>query len=128
MATSTLQTNEVNDLYLPDGRNLVILSGAASCQQDILSATLLRLTEDTYNQNNGVDYLGSIFGTQPNYDAARSSLSNAILNCPDVISIESLVITIAPQINPNSGLTETAFNYVAQVMTIYGQLTVSNQS
>ena len=111
---------------MPDGRNLVVLSGASACQQDILSATLLRLTEDIYNQNNGVDYLGAIFTPQTDYTDARTSLYNAIMGCPDVTSIESLTITISPQVNPNSGLTETAFNYVAQVMTIYGPLTVSN--
>jgi hypothetical protein len=126
MATQTLQTNSAHDLFLPDGRNLVLLSGAAACQQNVLQATLLRLTEDIYNQLNGVDYFGSIFTPQADYDAARASLSGQILNCPDVVSIESLVIDIVPQVNPNSGLTENSFTYTAQIMTIYGPLTVSS--
>jgi hypothetical protein len=43
-----------------------------------------------------------------------------------VVSIESLVIDIVPQVNPNSGLTENSFTYTAQIMTIYGPLTVSS--
>jgi hypothetical protein len=127
MATKTLQANALNDLYLPDGANLVVLSGAPACQQNILQATLLRIKEDIYNQNNGVDWFGTVFTPQTNYDAARASLSTQILNCPDVLSIESLTITIVPMVNPVNGLTEDVFNYTAQIMTIYGPLTVSNQ-
>jgi hypothetical protein len=117
MATSTIQTNDNNDIYLPDGRNIFIMSGEAACEQNIRQATLMRLKEDIYNQNNGVDYFGTIFTPQQNYDAARKSLSTVILACPDVLSIESLTITI----------TANTFNYVANVVTIYGPLKVSNQ-
>lgn len=116
MATSTIQANELNDLFLPDGRNLVLISGETACVQNIQQAVLMRKTEDIYDQNNGVDYLGAIFSPQVNYDAARASISAAILGCPDVISIDSLVITISGN----------DFNYVANVITTYGPLPVSN--
>jgi hypothetical protein len=116
MATTTLQTNELNDLFLPDGRNLVLISGEDACVQNIQQAVLMRLTEDIYDQNKGVDYLGAIFSPQVDYDAARKSISSAILGCPDVISIDSLIITIDGDV----------FNYVAQIITIYGPLPVSN--
>ncbi len=115
MATSTIQTNANNDIYLADGQNLVILSGEAACVQNILQATLMRLGEDGFNKAAGVDYFGAIFTPQPSYDAARKSIANAILGCPDVYGIDSLTITI-------SGNT---FNYVANVITAYGTLTVS---
>lgn len=115
MATSTIQTNENNDIYLADGQNLVILTGEDACVQNILQATLMRLGEDGFNQTAGVDYFGAIFTPQVSYDLARKSISNAILGCPDVYGIESLTITI-------SGNT---FNYVANVVTAYGTLTVS---
>lgn len=116
MATSTLQTNANEDLYMPDGRNLVVLTGVAACVQNIRQACKMRLGEDIYNTGSGVDYFGTIFTPQPNYDAARRSIINAILSCPDVISVESLVITI-------SGNT---FNYTASIMTIYGLQAVSS--
>ncbi len=117
MATSTIQTNSNNDLFLADGQNLVLLTGEAACVQNIQQAVLMRLGEDIFNQTSGVDYLGAIFTPQPSYDAARKSIVNAILACPDVYSIDSLTITI-------SGNT---FNYVANVVTAYGTLIVSNQ-
>lgn len=114
MATSTLQANDRNDLFLPDGRNLVLLQDAPACSQNILQKTLMRTTEDVYNVDNGVDYFGTVFAPQQDFDGARQSLSDAIMSCPDVISIEQLDIDI-------SGNT---FNYVAQIMTLYGPLTV----
>jgi hypothetical protein len=126
MATQTLEANDVNDLYLPDGENLVVLSGAAACQQNILEKTLLRLTEDIYNQSNGVDYFGTILTPQVNYDGAYNSLSTQILSCPDVISIETLTIAVTPTLNPVNGLVENVFSFTADVMTVYGPLTVSN--
>lgn len=116
MATATLQTNSVNDLFLPDGRNLVVISGIDACAQNIQQATLMRTSEDIYNTLSGVDYLNAIFTPQPNHDAARQSIAAAILSCPDVISIESLTISI----------TADSFNYVALINTIYGPIPVSN--
>lgn len=116
MATSTIQTNANNDLFLPDGQNLVILTGRAACQQNILQATLMRLAEDVFNQTSGVDYFGTVFTPQQSYDAARASLISNILACPDVISIDSLSITI----------TDNTFIYTANVITAYGLITVSN--
>ena len=117
MATSTLQTDENNDLFLPDGRNLIVLSGIPACSQSIGQATKMRLAEDIYNTLSGVDYFGAIFTPQPDYDAARQSIATAILSCPDVISIESLII----EISANS------FNYAAQINTIHGPIPVSSQ-
>lgn len=118
MATSTLQTNENNDLFCPDGRNLVLLSGAPACAQDIRHKTLMRTGEDIYDVNNGVDYFGTVFAPQQDYDGARKSLSDAILSSPDTISIEQLDISI-------DGNT---FNYEAQILTIYGPLPVSSRT
>lgn len=114
MATSTLQTNSNNDLFLPDGRNLVVIAGVEACAQNIGQATKMRLGEDIYNTLSGVDFFGTIFTPQPDYDAARQSISAAILACPDVISIESLTVEISSD----------SFNYVALVNSIYGPIPV----
>ncbi len=116
MATATLQTNENHDLFLPDGKNLIVITGVDACAQNILEATLMRLSEDIYNTLIGVDFLGLIFTPQPDHDAARQSISQAILGCPDVLSIEDLAISISGD----------SFNYSARINTIYGPLTVSN--
>jgi hypothetical protein len=116
MATATLQTNSNNDLYLPDGQNLIVITAEDACVQNIQEAVSMRLGEDVFDVLSGVDYLGTIFTPQPSEDDARQSISDAILSCPDVLSIESLTISIALN----------SFNYVATVNTIYGPLQASN--
>lgn len=117
MSTATIQTDKNNDMVLADGRNLVIITGAAACAQNVLHKTLMRVTEDIYDVLNGVDYFGTIFTAHRDIDAARKSLVDAIQSVPDVLSVETMTIEIRGD----------AFIYVAQILTIYGQLTVSNQ-
>ena len=116
MATSTIQTDENNDLFLPDGKNLNILTGEKALSQSLRHAGLMRTTEDIYDVANGVDYFGTIFTPVVDYDAARQSIAAAILKKPDVISIEDLDITISGD----------EFQYQAQVLTTYGVVKVSN--
>lgn len=115
MATATLQCNSNNDLFLPDGRNLVVLTDMEALKQNILQATLMRLGENIYNINEGVDYFGTVFTPQQNYDAARKSLIDTILAVPDVLNIESLEIQI----------TGNTFNFQAYINSVYGQMVVS---
>ena len=115
MALTTLQCNANEDLYLPDGRNLVLLSGQDAVEQSVRQRTKMRTGENIFNVNEGVDYLGAIFAPQPDYDAARQSISDAIMSCPDVVSIEALVITIAGN----------QFSYVADIITVYGATRIS---
>jgi hypothetical protein len=118
MATQTIQCNANNDLYLPDGRNIVMLTGEAACEQNLLQKSLMRLSENQYNTADGVDYFGAIFTPQPDYDAARQSISSNLLECPDTLMIESVTITID----------DDQFDYTANVHTIYGPLNVSGAS
>lgn len=128
MATQTLACNANNDLYLVDGRNLQFLTGQDACAQNLKQKTLMVLGEDQYNTNDGVDYFGTVFTPQPDYDRARESLENNLLECPDVTGIQSLTISTDTVVNPNSGLNESAFTYEADVTTIYDTITVSNTS
>jgi hypothetical protein len=109
MAISTLQCNDNEDLYLPDGRNLMLLTGQDAVVQSVRQRCKMRLGENQFNTQEGVDYFGSIFSPQPNLDNAFVSLSNAILSTPDVLSIESLTINVS----------DGVFNYVANITTIY---------
>lgn len=116
MATQTIECDQHNDLFLPDGRNLIMVTGVAACAQNIEQRVLMRLGENQFNMEDGVDYFGAIFTPLPNYDAARRSISTNILACPDVLSIESLTITIDGDV----------FSYIAEVHTIYGPVTVGS--
>jgi hypothetical protein len=116
MATSTIKTDENNDFFIDSLGNFVIISGIDAVLQDTRAETLLRTGEDIYNANKGVDYLGSIFAPQANYDDARKSLVTAIESSPDVVRVDSLTITIEGE----------NFEYSAEIMSIYGPLTVTN--
>lgn len=117
MANATLQINDSNDLYLPDGENLMVLTGLPAITQDVLTATLMRLGEDIYNINTGVDYFGTIFTSAPDQDAAQQSLSDNILAVSDDITdIEELNVAIGGGV----------FSFAAFVNTIYGPTTVAS--
>ncbi|AWD92414.1 hypothetical protein [Xanthomonas phage Carpasina] len=116
MPIVTLKTNDLEDLYLPDGRNLSLISDQTACVQSVRQATKMRLAENIFNISQGVRYLESIFSPQPDFDAARKSLSDAILSVPDVLSIEALTINV----NGNS------FVFDAQILTVYGQVALNN--
>jgi hypothetical protein len=118
MASLTFQCNGSNDLYLPDGRNLVLISGAEACAQNLTQKASMRLGENQYNTADGVDYFGTVFTPQPNYDAARASLSKNLLEVQDVISIDTLTITIDGD----------AFSYEADLNTAYGPVNVADET
>lgn len=117
MATSTLQTDLNNDLVLIDDRNLNLLVDVDAIVQDVRAATLMRTGEDIYNVKSGVDYMQYIFSPQPSFDDARRSLISAIQTSPDVLTVDSLTIDVADNI----------FNFVAQIKTTFGRLTVENK-
>ena len=116
MATMTIQTDpENNDIAFTDGRMIVLIQGGPATAQDLRLKSLMRLTENQYNVQDGVDYFGTIFTPQPNFDAARQSIARNLLEVPDVLSIQSLIIDVAGDV----------FTYTAQVVTIYGPLNIT---
>ncbi len=128
MATTTIACDENNDMYLVDGRNLGFLTGKDACAQNLKQKSLMVFGENQYNVNDGVDYFGTVFTPQADYDLARESLENNLLECPDVTGISSLTITPTTIVNPNSGLDEQAFQFEADIATVYDTVTVTNTS
>jgi hypothetical protein len=118
MSTLTIQADENNDIAIADGRNIAFISGQDACAQNLLEKSLMRLGENQYDTTDGVDYFGTIFTPQPNFDDARQSIMRNLLECPDVISIQSLTITIAGDV----------FTYVAMINTIYGPVNLDNST
>lgn len=115
MASVTLATNLVNDLYLVDGRNLSLLAGAEGCAQRVGQSTKMRLGENIYNTDEGVDYFGLAFSPQPDLDGLRVSIATNILAVPDVTGISTLDVSASGN----------NINFAAKINTIYGQISVS---
>jgi hypothetical protein len=119
MSIQTIQDDDNNDIALADGRNIVLISGAFACSQSLRNKSLMRLGEDQYNIEDGVDYFGTVFTPQPDFDAARASITSNLLEVPDVQSLQSLTINVIGDV----------FTYTAEVNTIYGSLRIEiNQS
>lgn len=116
MATTTIQCDIYNDIDIPDGRNIVMINGAVACAQNMKQKSLMRLGENQYDTEDGVDYFGAIFTPQPDYDAARLSIAQNLLRCPDVVAIDSILIVINGD----------KFQYEADVNTTYGKLPSSS--
>lgn len=90
---STLKTNELEDLYLVDGRNLAIISNLDAAVQTVRQRSKMRLGENQFDVNDGVDYLGTVFDPQPNFDAFRKSLADNLLATTDILDIQTLDIS-----------------------------------
>lgn len=110
MTTLTIEVNSKNDIYLPDGRNINILSGEKAMVQVVRAAHLMRRGEDMYDVDNGVNYLDTVFSSPVDQDGARQSIINAILKKPDVAGIENLTVTIS----------NGTLDFEAEIVTIYG--------
>lgn len=117
MPNLTVQSNENNDLFCPDGRHLNILSGIDACAQATRGRCLIRRGEDIFNTLIGVDYLRNILTSNPDYDAARRDLIREISRGQDIISVESL------EINTKG----STFEFTAEILTIYGETEISGE-
>lgn len=118
MAIKTLAANENNDLYLVDGRNLGVLTGAPALAQSVKQYGLLRKGEDSYNIDNGVDYFGTVFSSPPDLDGARASLVRAALKHPDALSVDSMVLSVV----------DNTLSWNARITSIYGNVSTGNNS
>jgi len=117
MSTTSIKTDENNDILLDLGGNLILVTDLEACTQDVRAQTLMRTGEDIYNVKSGVGYFEYIFTPQQNHDEARRSLVNAILSSPDVTSIDRLNIDIQGDV----------FNYEARILTLHGPMTVKSK-
>lgn len=117
MSLTTLQTNDNNDLFLPDGRNIGVLKDKEALDQSVRQAALMRKGENIFNVDEGVDYLGTIFSSPRDMESARVSIANSLTSHSDVLSIESLVLTLQGE----------TLVWTSQLMTVYGAVSVVSQ-
>lgn len=118
MSIKTIKTNSKNDMILADGKNIVFIIDTPALEQSTREYGLMRLGENPFNTEDGVDYFGTMFSSPKDLDGARASLAKALVKHPDVLSIESLVIT-----ESNNKLFWTA-----RLNTIYGTANIGSQS
>lgn len=117
MSIRTFKTDSNNDLILPDGKNIQIISGEPALQQSTRQYGLMRRGENPFNVNEGVDYMGTIFASPKDLDGGRASLAKALVKHTDVLSIESLTLSEA----------DNEVLWVARLNTIYGTVNTGSQ-
>lgn len=117
MAIMTIKTDTNNDMILADGKNVSFISGAAALSQSIREYGLMRKGENPFNVDEGVDYFGTVFASPKDIDGARASLAKVLVKHPDVLGVESLILT-----ESNNELFWTA-----RLNTVYGNVEIGSQ-
>lgn len=75
-----------DDLTLVDG-DLVLVSGAAAVRQRVLIRLRTQLGEWALDTRLGLDYLGEIFGPQPDVGLIRSRVLALVAGTPGVLQV-----------------------------------------
>lgn len=84
--------NGENDIFANANGTLAMVEGEAAVDQNVKHALKSQLREMVYNQQEGVDYLGTIFAPFPNVEAFIQSCRANILRVSGVLSITSFEV------------------------------------
>lgn len=115
MSSRSIAADENGDIYLPDGANVALVTGQDAVIQNVSMATKKILGENPFNSTEGIDYFGTVFNPQPDYDQFRFQLTQAALSVPDVVEVVSVSMS----------RNESSVEYVMQINSIYGPATVT---
>ena len=113
--TQTLGTDSKNDLYLGDGKNLVMLSGIQAVLAACESATKAQLGEMVLAEESGVPNFQTIWIGSPNYKLYASYLRRVLLSVSGVEEVISLELRVSNNI----------LSYTAEIKTSFGLGTVN---
>lgn len=112
--TRTLASSVANDLIVDPSGNLIMLTGLAAVAADCRSAMQAQLGEMVFAQDRGIPTLATIWN-QYNPAQFQAAGRRALLRIPDVLGVESIVVT-------RDGGT---VRYTATIRTIYGETVVN---
>lgn len=116
MSLTTFKVDENGDLFLVDGANLGLIFDEEAVAQDVGQATKMLLGENPYDTTQGVDYFGTVFSPQPDYDAFRVQLAREALTIPDTTGV--LGVELSKEGNN--------LIFKMEVATVYGIVTAEN--
>lgn len=111
----TLQLNGNNDLEADASGNLVMLTGKYAVAAACNTAAQTQLGECVLVTGQGLPNFQALWVGVPDYAIWQSYLQNTLLNVRGVASVQSIVLT----------QTDGVLNYVAEINSIYGPVTVS---
>lgn len=113
---STFAVNDQRDLYLADGKNLVLTNDQDATGRIVMHRCLMRLGENIFNTSEGVDYFGTIFNADPDLLSFQTSLMDTILATPDVLSVGKFSLS-----NDKDHV-----KYIVDITTSYGVSQLNN--
>jgi len=107
--------NENNDLYLKNGR-MVVVNGIQAVMQACEHAAKTLLGEMVLATNQGIPYFQSVWIGVPNFQQFEAALRNAFLAVPNVVEVVSLTVV----------QTKNVLTYTAVIRTNFGVGTIAN--
>lgn len=120
--TAVVAINSINDIYMDSTNNLAMLfgnqsntAGLAAVAQACQTASLAQLGEMILFTTQGMPALQSVFNSNPNLAVYQTALVAAIQQVPGVISVQSIIFT----------KTGNVLNYVAEIQSQYGEMTIN---
>lgn len=113
--TKTFSTNSKNDLYLGTDRNLVITTDILAVRDACANAAKTQLGEMYLYSNQGIPNFTAVWSGTPNLLQFEFALRKTILSVADVSEITNLTIVINKDV----------LNYTANILTIYGLISLS---
>lgn len=113
--TTTLGTNENNDIYLGLDGNIVVLSGLQAVLGACATAAKSILGEQVLSINAGLPDFQTIWVGVPNTAIFKSYLRRALTNIPGVDEVGEISVTVQNNV----------LSYTATIQTEFGQGTIN---
>lgn len=114
--TTTLKTNDDNDLFIGNDGALSTASGIEAVAQQVAEVISTLRGELRYESSRGIDYDSTVFSGSPNILAFTRQARSQILALPDITDIISI------EIDQNLDV----LSYNARIQTTFGAETVTN--
>ncbi len=113
--TITFGLNNLNDIYLGDNGNIVVLSGVDAVAGACETISRSQLGEMVFTRTQGIPNFETVWQGVPNFKIWESYLRSALQNVSGVSSVINL--TLLPQNN--------ILSYTATIQTIFGTTQIS---
>lgn len=112
--TMTLGTDSENDLYLGEGKNVVVLSGLGAIIAACETASKAQLGEMVLADQSGIPNFQTIWVGSPNYSLWVSYLQRTLLSIEGVLDAAVEIRTI-----------NNVLSYTATIKTTFGSVNIN---
>lgn len=108
--TTTFATDENNDLFLDNSKNITVLTGLPAIIAACETATKAQLGEMVLATKSGIPNFQTIWIGSPNYSLYVDYLRNTLAGVPGVLQVSSLDVSVS----------QNVLSYTAMIHTVFG--------